>query len=126
MIKTILLLGALAAVPTLSAAQTWNYVSYGPDGKAWPASIKLTEKDGAATFRMTAPQLIACWMNELKAAVERTSTTITITPEPALRDCEQLRFIIKVDGTGGTRQSRPNAGAEWADESRDRKLTLAK
>lgn len=126
MIKAILLFATLAAAPALSVAQTWNYTSYGPDGKPGPATIKLTEKDGVASFQMTAPQLSACWKSQLKAAVERTPTTITITPEPPLPDCEQVRFLIKADGTGGTRQSRRDASAQWIDEGRDRKLTLAK
>ncbi|MBL8341176.1 MAG: hypothetical protein JNL30_06875 [Rubrivivax sp.] len=125
MIKVFALFGAWVAVPTLVWAQTWNYVSVGPDGKASPASIRLTEKDGAATFQMNAPQLNACWKGPLKATVERTATTIVITPEPPLRDCEQVRFVIKADGTGGQRQSRRDAGAEWVSEARDRKLTLA-
>jgi hypothetical protein len=123
--EALLLLGAWVAMPTLVWAQTWNYVSVGPDGKESPASIKLTEKDGAATFQMHAPQLNACWKVQLKATVERTATTIIITPEPPLRDCEQVRFVIKADGTGGHRQSRRDAGAEWVTEARDRKLTLA-
>ncbi len=126
MIKASLLLFSLAVVPTLSVAQTWNYASVGPNNTTWSGSITLTEKDGAATFKMTAPQLNPCWKSQLKAAVERTPTTITITPEPPLRDCEQVRFVIKADGTGGKRQSRRDASSEWADEDRDRKLTLAK
>ncbi len=126
MTKTFLLLTALAAVPALSSAQTWNCVSYASDGKTWPASTMLTEKDGVATFQMTAPQLNTCWKNPLKAAVERTPSTITITPEPPLRDCEPVRFVLKADGTGGTRQSRRDASAPWVDEGRERKLTLAK
>lgn len=126
MIKALLLLAAGVAAPTLLGAQTWNYVSVGPDGRTSPASISLTEKDGAATFQMTAPQLNACWRGPLKAMVERTATTIIITPEPPLRDCEQVRFVIKADGTGGQRQSRRDADADWVNEARDRKLTLAR
>lgn len=54
----------------------------------------------------------------------KTETLTTITVEPTLIGCEEIRFVIENDGTGGTRQIRK--GGEWVDDGFQRDLTLRK
>lgn len=125
--KSILLLAGLVMAPSLSLAQTWNYIVYDPrENKPWPATLVLKEKDGAATVQTVRVNVKDPCMAATKAAVERTATTITITKEPQMRDCAHLRYVINADGTGGKVQRRADPTAPWADDPKDRGLTLVK
>lgn len=114
---------AIFALPALSIAQTWDYTAYGARGPV-PAVVTLDEKDGNATFRMMGPGLDMCMRVPLKADVTRSSTHIIITPQPHTRGCMELRFQIKLDGTGGFLEIKN--GDVWVVDARDRKLTPAK
>ncbi len=108
---------------TSAGAQTWNYKVATDDGGS-PGSVTLEYKDGKPVMRMLG-RLNRCWSRqELKAQVTKTGDVTTITVEPALIGCEEIRFLIKNDGTGGSRQIK--TGGEWVDDGFDRGLTLRK
>lgn len=127
MLRTVLLPAWLLIVPMVSMAQSWNLVVFDPrEGRPWPATLELTEKDGAATVRTVRGNVNDACLKPTKAAVERSATTITITQEPLMPGCAHLRYVINADGTGGKVQRRADPASEWVDDPRDRKLTLMK
>ena len=105
-------------------AQTWDYQSYNRDGRSAPGYIQLTEKEGKATLQMLAGNLINCYRGTLPVTVTRTDTTIVLTVPPLLTGCDEIRFVMKNDGTGGRREVR--RGDEWVWDNLERGLTLRK
>ena len=111
----------LAVTNTL--AQTWDY-KVATKGGGTPGSVTLEQQDGKPIVRMLG-RLNNCWSRQaLKAHVSKTEDLTTITVEPALLGCDEIRFVIKNDGTGGKRQVKQ--GGEWVDDGFDRGLTLRK
>ena len=94
------------------------------EGGGTPGSFTLEYKDGKPVVKMQG-RLDQCWARqELKAQVTKTEHVTTITVEPALIGCEEIRFVIKNDGTGGQRQIKK--GGEWMDDGFARGLTARK
>lgn len=115
---------AVTLVTTQTHAESWNYQTYNSKGPSSPGYVTLEEKGGEYTFRMTAPFLDKCLQRDLKATVERTESTITITTVPLMLGCNEYRFVIKADGTGGTTAHKVG-DSEWVlDSDRDRKMTI--
>ena len=104
-------------------AETWNYQSYSKGLPSAPGYVTLEENNGEATLRMVAGNLDQCLSREMKATVERTESIITITTAPVMVGCEEYRFVIKADGTGGTRAHKTSNG-EWVLDKTDRKMTI--
>lgn len=105
---------------TGASAQTWTY-KVNTDGGATPGYITLQQENGQPILRMFG-RLNDCWgRRALKAAVAKTAEHTSITVESAMIGCEEIRFVIKNDGTGGVRQER--RGGEWVDDGVDRGLT---
>ena len=73
---------------------------------------------------MTAGNLNRCYQGDLSAVVSRTEAETIITIEPKLTGCEEIRFIIKNDGSGGRREVK-NA-SDWVWDGAKRGLTLRK
>jgi hypothetical protein len=115
---------AALLVPAAVHAQSWVYVAYDSTGRASNGKITLEEKGGTATFEMIVPGLDMCLRSPLKAAVERNATQIIITPEPRMSGCTEFRFVLNADGSGGTLFIK--RGADWTQDTMDRKLTLIK
>jgi hypothetical protein len=108
---------------TNAFAQTWNY-KVATEGGGTPGSVSLEHRDGKPVVRMHG-RLNDCWARqELKAQVTKTVEATTITVAPAMIGCEEIRFVIKNDGTGGVRQIKN--GGDWADDGFERDLTLRK
>ena len=63
-------------------------------------------------------------MGELPANVTRTESTTTIEVVPRMAGCDEIRFVVKNDGTGGARENK--RGTEWVPEKVDRDLTVRK
>ena len=63
-----------------------------------------------------------CSKVDLKATVEQSESTIIITPIPRVMGCDEVRYIIKADGTGGIREVKN--GDNWVPDGIDRKLTI--
>jgi hypothetical protein len=130
------LVGAFTLNATTAAAQTWNYKSYIRDAstgtydktKFRTSTITLKdEKDGKGTFRMimAAARPDPCISaGDLPAEVQRDAETVTITVVPTLHGCEQFRYVIKTDGSGGVRMHRRSG--EWKADGFDHDLTPAK
>lgn len=119
-------LGVTAAASSVDA-QTWNYQgaqhidAFGP---AVMGQISLEEVGGEYRFRMQHLNADPCYRSPMKASVERAPSTITITPAPLVRGCDQVRFVLNTDGTGGFREFLSDG--QWRREEANRVLTLRK
>jgi hypothetical protein len=102
----------------------WNYQSYKIVNNEIdaPGYITLNETETGATLKIFVPSMIKCFKQTRDATVERTEKTITITTTPVIDGCDQIRFVLKADGTGGTRQTKVND--KWVIDKRDRVLTI--
>jgi hypothetical protein len=117
-------------------AQTWNYQSNSAilggnstfrsmNEKMAPGYVTLQYRDGKPVFQMFAGnELGKCYQGDLDADVVKTEETTTITVPPKLIGCFAVRFIIKNDGTGGTRETK--SGDQWRWDRFERDLTLRK
>jgi len=119
-------LAILTFITHQALAQSWNYQTYDSSSNAQsaPGYVTLEEKDGEYRFRIFAGKMTTCLRGELKATVERTESTITITTAPLFPGCKEERWVIRADGTGGT-TAHKNENSEWVlDSNRDRKMTI--
>lgn len=105
------------------AAQSWVYLAYSSQTglPTAPGYVVLEERDGRGQFQIFAGRLDRCYENRLDASVTRTELTTTITVVPAMRGCDEVRFVIKNDGSGGHREIK--SGSEWVWDGRERNLT---
>ena len=116
---------ALAMVCVSSAyAQTWEYRAYNSVGMSGIGYVTLEEQDGKSKFRFFSGSLNTCFQGPLDANTTKTEATLTITLVPRLQGCEEVRFVLKNDGTGGQREVK--GGTEWVWDQRDRGLSLKK
>jgi hypothetical protein len=124
--RSIFLCASIMIAATFSSATTteWNYMSYNVNSGAIadPGYLSLEESDKGATLKIFVPTLVKCFSQTLDAVVQRTDKSITITTTAAIHGCDQNRFILKVDGTGGIRQTKVND--KWVTDKRDRLLTI--
>ena len=86
--------------------------------------VTLEEQDGKSKFRFFSGTMDTCFQGPLDANTTRTEATLTITVVPRLQVCEEVRFVLKNDGTGGQREVK--SGSEWVLDQRDRGLSLKK
>jgi len=118
----------LATIGVLTSHQTkaesWDYQTYNRSGPAAPGYVTLEDKEGQSRITIVAPQMDLCYQGYLKATVDRTDQTIVITVAPKLSGCDEIRFVIKTDGTGGTRQVK--RGEQWVQDGVNRLLTIRK
>jgi hypothetical protein len=132
--KAALAKGAIAATgPTMQKAgtQSWRYIKYnlGAQG-GWVEPreiigyIVLEDKGGKAVLRTVLATRDACYTGDLEATVMRMESTTTITAKSNLRGCEEMRFVIRTDGTGGQQQTKNASG--WVADGLDHDLTPRK
>ena len=126
-------LACLAALVATSAhAQTWEYKSYKKGGmggsydkdKFTLGTISLEEKDGKHFFRMIAGAVDVCYRGALPVNVTKTDETTTIEVIQAVSGCEEFRYIIRNDGSGGIKQIK--RGERWVENKFDHGLTPVK
>lgn len=129
---------AVAALILLAAteagAQSWEYQAYqsrtsnssgaAAGDRTALGYITVEDKGRKAVFRMVAGRLDSCYSRDIDATVIKTEATTTITLVPSLRGCEEVRFVIKNDGTGGQRETKK--GSDWVWDGFDRGLTPRK
>ena len=119
-----------ATFAAFAQAQTWEYRYYklGPGGQyekdrfvAGTLSL-MDEKDGKGTVRIVAGQGKGnnCTRGDLTAAVTKTDTTTTIEPQ-LLTGCEEMRYVIRNDGSGGEREIRRSD--KWVKDGYEHGLT---
>ena len=118
---------AVIGIAAHAATETsWTYQSYDvrSGDKAVPGYITLNENGGAATLHIMAGNMNRCFSRDLNVTVERTADKTIIVAEPFLMGCDKLRYTLKNDGTGGTREVW--AVDKWELDPKDRVLTLRK
>lgn len=126
-------LWTLAIAATLACAmaqaQTWNYKSYKRGGMGGQpdkdrftvGTISLQEKDGQASFTMTAGTVDACHRGSIPATVTRSDETTIIELQTELAGCDKVRYVIRNDGSGGHREQL--RGEKWVKGRFDHDLT---
>ena len=122
---------AASAGVALAQATAWDYKSYrkskggGYDKDNFVvAKIAVTEKDGQTWFRMMAPNQSVCYGNDLPATITRTPETTLIEVSRVIPGCEEFRYTIQNDGSGGMKETK--TGERWVKSRFDHGLTPAK
>ena len=113
-------------------AQTWEYKSYKKQGMGGQynkdvfvaGTISVEEKDGKAFFSMNSGAVDACLRGSIPAVVTKTDETTIIEPQITLSGCEQFRYVIRNDGSGGIREHL--RGDKWVNDKFDHALTPKK
>jgi hypothetical protein len=103
------LLAACAGAPSAGGGTThrWAINLAGYANGTANRIAELTEySDGSAAWRIRGAGVSACDQGEHKANVRRTNSTmgvpiIVVLVEPRMTGCEPVKFVMKVDGTGG-------------------------
>lgn len=118
----VLLLLLPLLVPALGFAQTWDYkaVKKGRNGES-EVQGTLTLDDKGETIVILGPGG-ACHGRPLPVKVARDADTITIEQTEALPGCERMRFVIRADGTGGSKEVL--RGDQWVRSKSEPGLTL--
>jgi hypothetical protein len=117
---------------TAASAQTWTYKSYKKGGMGGQydkerfvmGTITLEEKDGQAYFSMNAGITDQCLRGRIPAVVTKSDATTVIEPQSGLAGCEKFRYVIRNDGSGGTREVMRGDG--WKPTGFDHDLKPAK
>lgn len=112
---------AAALLASAAAAQEWNYLAYNSEGKvSGTGSLKLAEgAPGQFKATLIAPAMNVCYRSELAAKVTAEGDQQVITVEPRMRDCPEIRFVVKADGSGGKREVKQADGTwKWDDLER--------
>ena len=128
----IVLAAAAAFAVTAAQAQVWDYKSYkrDPQTKRYSkdhfvtGTISVEEKGGASYFRMIAGNVDVCYRGAIPVAVERGAGTIVITSTQPMTGCEDFRYRIREDGSGGTKEVK-EPGGEWRNSVFDHGLRPA-
>lgn len=129
------LLGIALLAPAASAlaqSQSWEYKSYkkAASGGQYDkdnfiaGTISVEQKDGQATFRMFAGRVDVCYRGGLPAVVTRSDELTIIEVTQPVPGCEEFRYTIRNDGSGGFKEVR--TGAAWRRTTFDHGLTPVK
>jgi len=125
-ISALTLAFALVSPAALAANQEWDYQLSGvspASGTQRPTSGKnIAElnqsKDGSYEFRIRGNTAPSCYKSFRTTQVDKADGTLVITPEPLFGNCERIRLVVKLDGSGGVQQQligkKPNQS--WQDE----------
>lgn len=108
------LLAVAASAHAQGANQSWEYKSYkkaGPGGQYdkdnfVTGTISVEHKGDQAWFRMTAGRVDVCYRGALPAAVMRTDELTTIEVTQPVHGCEEFRYTIRNDGSGGFKETK--------------------
>lgn len=122
----------LAPRPAHADEQVWNYKSYkkARSGGSYDANnfvagtLTLEEKGGQASVTISAGFIETCYAGALPATVTRTDTQTVIEVPPKMPGCEHYRYVIRNDGSGGTRELKRGDG--WVAARLDNDLTAKK
>ncbi|MDP1691251.1 MAG: hypothetical protein Q8L49_04735 [Burkholderiaceae bacterium] len=132
--KNLIVLAAAAAfAATTAQAQVWDYKSYkrDPQTKRYSkdnfvtGTISVEEKGGESHFRMIAGGVDVCYRGAIPVTVERGAGTIVITSKQPMTGCEDFRYRIREDGSGGTKEIK-EPGGEWRNSTFDHSLRPVK
>lgn len=129
---SLVLLAMAATVHAQGVNQSWEYKSYkkaGPGGQYdkdnfIAGTISVEQKGDQAYFRMTAGRVDVCYRGALPAAVARTDELTTIEVTQPVPGCEEFRYTIRNDGSGGFKETK--VGERWVKSRYDHGLTPSK
>jgi hypothetical protein len=125
-IMVVVLSGLAWGLTAPAIAQSWDYKAFNRNGDYTGSGyITLRESASKGVFRMYAGNNVdKCVDGEINAAIAKTAETTTITTEPRVVGCPEMRFVIKNDGSGGHKEMK--RGDEWVPDGFERGLKLRK
>ena len=122
---------ALVLVAAGAMAQSWEYRSYKKNDagqyekdKFVTGTISVEQKDGQWWFRHSAGRSGRCYEPLLPARVTKTDATTTIEVTQPVPGCDEFRYVIRNDGSGGYKETK--AGERWVRSRFDHGLTPVK
>ncbi len=119
-----LFLVVLACWGGVASAQNWDYQSFNSSGPSNKVVFYL-EKDGEKYFvGFRATNMNRCLHGQQPATVVESAEFLVISKKPIIFGCDELRYTIKKDGSGGKVEKLVNGVWEW--DGLERGLTLAK
>ncbi len=129
---SLLLLAFAAGTHAQTATQSWEYKSYKKNASGGSfdkdnfvaGTISVEEKDGQASFRMIAGKVDICYRGALPATVTRTDALTVIEVTQPVTGCEEFRYTIRNDGSGGFKETK--IGDRWVKSRFDHGLTPVK
>ena len=123
------LLICTALASTGASAQSWEYKSYKKHGAGGQydkndfvaGTISVEQKGDKWSFRMIAGRVDVCYRGVLPATVSKTEELTTIEVTQPVPGCEQFRYTIRNDGSGGYKEILE--GEQWRRTRFDHGLT---
>ena len=123
----------LFAAGAAQAQQAWEYKSYKRDRATnqynkenfVTGTITVEEKGGESHFRMIAGGVDVCYRGAIPVNVEHGAGTTVVTSKQPVTGCEDFRYRIRDDGSGGTKEVR-QPGGEWRNSPFDHGLRPVK
>ncbi|MET0207931.1 MAG: hypothetical protein ABW220_02750 [Burkholderiaceae bacterium] len=129
---SLVLLAVAASAHAQATANSWEYKSYKKAGAGGQydkdnfvtGTIAVEEADGKASFRLIAGKVDVCYRGALPAVVTRTPELTTIEVTQPVPGCEEFRYTIRNDGSGGFKEVK--VGDAWRKSRFDHGLTPVK
>jgi len=97
------------------AERKWDYVLRLKSGDTRHGSIVVSEDAGGASLRyeFAEKDLESCVRGVLPAAVSRGEGTTLVEATQTRPGCARVRFVLRDDGTGGTREVWRDGQWQW-------------
>jgi hypothetical protein len=122
-----------AASAKRSGRQSWEYrylvtnvnrIGLEIFGTINTAYLLVEYGSGRPSVRLELLHPLYCYRGELNASIVETNVSTVITVPSQARDCEESRFVLKKDGSGGQREIRQ--GSSWIWDGEDHGLATKK
>jgi len=115
-----LLATAIAFASCAASAQDWEVMTYYL-GQPWQKGLlRLTETaPGQHKVKLVVPNLDECHRREWTAQVERGPTELIIYAKPMLAGCNETRWVIRTDNSGGRWEYKQGDGSWFSTPNRD-------
>jgi hypothetical protein len=118
LIRPLLVALGCLALAAGAHAQSWNYKSYKKNGTGQydpnefvMGTISVEQKGDAWSFNLAAGRTDVCYRGNLPATVTKTEELTVIEVTQPVPGCEQFRYTIRNDGSGGFKETR--TGERW-------------
>ena len=106
-----------------SGVERWVYQTWFNGARAASRELKIEYKEGKAIASVDGLRS-PCFNQPMEAIVTKTRDLTTIVIPPIIRGCDQFRFSIRNDGTGG--EQLIAQGSDWVSDGFDHVLTPRK
>lgn len=114
----------MAAHAASEQTQEWVYQTYSvATGRPLtPGLLRLTQDGDQYKMQLIMSDANQCYRSAAKALVTAEGGQQFIEMVPLMSGCEAVRFVVKTDGSGGTRELKQSDGS-WKWDGTNRILT---